>query len=243
MRYGIFSDIHGNLQALEAVTKALSREAIDQYCCLGDIVGYGANPHECIETVKGLETVSIAGNHDWAVIGKTDTADFNPLARAAIDWTKVHASPEDLNFLNRLELIFKNEEFILVHGALPVPEIFYYLEPDDIASAARMFFVMENRLAFIGHTHLPGIFMERGSDIRCLRDWQIRMKPGIRYIVNVGSVGQPRDGNPLAVYGIYDTNQQTVSLKRISYDIPEAQRRIIAAGLPYFLASRLATGR
>src|SRR3989338_1868788 len=127
MRYGIFSDIHGNLQAMEAVTRAFKKENIDRYFCVGDVVGYGANPHECIDAVKALEAICVAGNHDWAVIDRSDTRYFNPIAKVAVQWTKERVLLEDLAFLDGLKLIYRNENFILVHGTLQEAADFHYL--------------------------------------------------------------------------------------------------------------------
>ncbi len=241
MRYGIFSDVHGNLQALEFVLFALKQERAESHLCVGDVVGYGANPHECIDLLKNLPSVCVAGNHDWAVVDKINIDYFNPLAKAAILWTKENASREDMAFLGCLNLIYKTTEFVLVHGTLEEPAYFHYLL--DVRQAAGMFKLMDVPLCFVGHSHIPDIFINRGGRVERSPSLEISLEENCQYIVNVGSVGQPRDGNPQASFCVYDSTEKTISIKRVDYDIEEAQRRIVAAGLSVFLASRLAVGR
>ena len=241
MRYGIFADIHGNLQAMEAVLAALSREGIHSYFCCGDVVGYGANPHECINLMWDRKITCVAGNHDWAVVDKTDIEYFNPAARLAIEWTKNKVCREDMAFLDRLKLIHKNEDFILVHGTLQEPSYFHYLI--DVRQAAGMFFDMDRNLCFVGHSHVPAIFIEKGDEAVEDASLSVKIAPDRKYIVNVGSVGQPRDGNPMAAYCVLDTEKQIVQIRRVHYDIKEAQKRILAVGLTSFLAQRLEQGQ
>ena len=241
MRYGIFSDVHGNLEALTAVIDAYQSEKIDTYFCLGDVVGYGANPNECIHVVDQLVSQCIAGNHDWAAIEKIDITYFNLVAKQAIVWTKQHLSEASLRFLKNLELGFKNNDLILVHGTLQNPEEFIYLF--DSTQAEQTFSFMDHRVCFLGHTHVPQIIIQRDQRIFYSETMDVRLEDDQKYIVNVGSVGQPRDGNPETAYCIYDTELKTVSIKRIPYNIEEAQQKIIAAGLHPFLAYRLAIGQ
>ena len=241
MRYGIFSDIHGNLLALEAVTSAFEEEKIDKLLCVGDFVGYGANPHECIKKIQDMGAIGIAGNHDWAVVGKTDLQYFNPMAREAILWTKNHLLPEDIDFLNRLELVLTCEDFMMVHGTLFEPHYFHYLFEENQARTA--FSMMTKDILFVGHTHMAGIFIQGQRGVHYVTSESVTMKNDCKYIVNVGSVGQPRDGNPSASYCVFDVTTKTIVLKRIPYDIEEAQKRILQAGLPPFLALRLALGQ
>ncbi len=241
MKYGVFSDIHGNLQALEAVLDALKKEKVDFYLCGGDVVGYGANPQECIDRILRFDIPCIAGNHDWAVIDKTDIAYFNPVAKAAIFWTKSKMQPQGVKFLNELEIIFKHQELMMVHGLLPFPERFDYLT--EVHQAQEMFAYMDGKICFVGHTHVPQIFIQEDEKITESYSAEIEISNGKKYIINVGSVGQPRDGVPLAAYCVYDSKLQTAAIKRIPYEIQEAQERILQAGLPVFLAQRLALGR
>lgn len=242
MRYAIFSDIHSNLEALEAVIKAYKEEDIDKYLCLGDVVGYAANPKECIEKIKELAMVTIAGNHDWASVDLFSTDYFNPLAKEAIYWTARNLDDQDRYFLEHLKLVYKNEELTMVHGTLDDPEDFNYMTDDYIAS--KTFGLLENNICFVGHTHVPGVFIRSGDNrVYYQEDNSIDIKEDNKYIINMGSVGQPRDGNPQAAYGIYDTKKSNVQIKRIGYDIQAARKKIISAGLPQFLGERLLVGR
>lgn len=241
MRYGIFSDIHGNLEAMMAVAEAFKKENVDCYFCVGDVVGYGANPNECVEVVKAISSVCIAGNHDWAVIGKVDTTTFNPVAKEAILWTAECSTSQALAFLSDLELIYKNEDVILVHGTLQEAGFFHYLV--DIVQAQIMFSMMDRAVCFVGHSHIAGIFDKSQNGIVYAPPREVKMEAGHQYIVNVGSVGQPRDGDPRACFCVFDTGENVIQLHRVAYDIKEAQRKIVEAGLPEFLAYRLAVGR
>ena len=250
MRYGIFSDIHSNLEALEAVIKAYKSEGIDIYLCLGDIVGYGANPVECIQITKDIAQIIIAGNHDWAVVGLFSLEYFNEWARQAVLWTQKRIDLANRDFLSSSRLIYENEDLVLVHGSLNHPEEFNYMV--DILQASRTFALMAKSICFLGHTHSIGLFIqdkqgridgERSRRVDYQREVRLKLKKGYRYIVNVGSIGQPRDGNNKASFCIYDTKKQEVLIKRIAYDIKSAQEKILACGLPQFLAARLSVGR
>ena len=241
MRYAIFSDIHGNLQAMDAVLDAVKQEKADRCFFVVDVVGYGANPHECIDMLRGLDAVSIAGNHDWAVAGKVDLAYFNDLARDAIIWTQKYALREDMEFLNRLKLLYKNEDMILAHGTLHEPEAFHYLM--NRFQAAESFRVMDRTVCFVGHSHTPGVFIQKEEKIQYFSHIDFHMEEKGKYLVNVGSVGQPRDHDPRAAYCIFDADTKKIILKRVPYDIAQAQKRILQAGLPPFLAGRLAAGQ
>jgi predicted phosphodiesterase len=241
MRYGIFSDIHANLEALESVIAALRQESIDRFWCPGDVVGYGANPQECVERVKELPATTIAGNHDWAVLGKANLEYFNPLAKAAVCWTQEHIDKEGLKFLKNLPLVFEDEEAMMVHGALPHPENFEYLT--TVSAAREMFPLFQRNVCFIGHTHVPFIIKNHNGELAVEKDLKIKIEPDCQYIINVGSVGQPRDGNPQAAYCIFDSKLKTLAIERVEYDMATAQKKIIDAGLPGPLAQRLSMGR
>ena len=250
MRYGIFSDVHGNLEAFQAVLEAYKKENIDTYLCAGDSVGYGANPGECLHLIRELKAQSVAGNHDWAVAGKLDCHYFNRAAQEAVFWTQHQISPEDRNFLSNLDLVYSHDDLILVHGTLYEPACFHYLVERE--QADRIFHLMDRNICFIGHTHVPLVLVQDGEGRNILPDSKpsasggrskIELDSRPRYIVNVGSVGQPRDGNPLAAYCIYDSDARTFEIHRIAYDIETAQRKILEAGLPEFLAYRLRMGQ
>lgn len=242
MRYGIFSDVHSNSQALDAVIEAFKLERIDRYFCVGDVVGYGANPKECIEKVKALALISVAGNHDWASVDLFSADYFNPAAKEAVFWTKRNLDDNSRYFLESLKLVYKNEDLILVHGTLENPQDFNYLVDDS--SAWSTFRLMETEICFVGHSHIAGIFFkDKDGWIYYRQGGSIEIKAENKYIVNVGSVGQPRDRNPDAAYCIYDSEKKEIQLKRIKYDIQAARKKIIEAGLPRFLGDRLTIGK
>jgi predicted phosphodiesterase len=242
MRYGILSDIHSNIEALNAVVAALKKEKIDTYLCIGDVVGYASNPKECIEIVKPLANIIIAGNHDWAAVDLFALDYFNPYAKEAILWTKNILDHKDRYFLEYLKLVYKNNDLILVHGTLSNPQEFDYMA--NVYAAKETFSLMENDICFVGHTHVAGVFIkDKNSSIDYSQDSSISIRPGNKYIVNAGSVGQPRDRNPKAAYCIYDTNKKEIHIKRVDYDTEAARKKIIDAGLPKFLGDRLLVGR
>lgn len=241
MRYGIFSDVHSNLEALEAVIKVYQSKAIDKYLCIGDLVGYAANPNECIAKIRALETIMVAGNHDWATINLFSLDNLNLLARQGILWTMNCLSRENRDFLGGLNLVYKNEYLTLVHGSLYCPLDFHYTYNGE--DARRTFSILETKLCFIGHSHIPGIFIRDITDnIRYLDGFSVEIEEYNNYIVNVGSVGQPRDGNPKASFCIYDTDTRLVEIKRVEYNIEETRDKILNAGLPRRLGDRLLVG-
>ncbi len=240
MRYAVISDIHGNLEALNSVIDSCHSSGVDSFICAGDIVGYGANPRECLDIIRELRIISVAGNHDLAVAGKIDASYFIPAGKAAIAWCRNVLSFEDFDFLNGLPLVLKNNYLIVVHASLHHPERFEYLY--DIINATDTFYLMDRSVCFIGHTHRPQIFIQKDGRLFFPNELSIELSAGCKYIVNVGSVGQPRDSNPMACYCIYDTDLNMIEVKRVAYDIKSAQRKIIEAGLPEILAYRLSTG-
>jgi predicted phosphodiesterase len=242
LRYGIFGDIHSNLEALNAVIEVCQKEAIDKYLCVGDVVGYAVNPKECIDKVKALAMITVAGNHDWASVDLFSVDYFNPTALEAIVWTKHNLDEQDKYFLGSLELIYKNEHLTLVHGTLNAPRDFNYMTDGYIAEET--FRLLKTNICFLGHTHLVDIFIkDKDDNLYYFQEKHIDIKDINKYIVNVGSVGQPRDGNPQAAYCIYDTDIKQVQVKRISYDIKTTRKKIIKAGLPKFLGDRLLIGK
>lgn len=242
MRYAVISDIHSNLEAFEAVADAIADENVDRYLCLGDIVGYGADPKACIALLRSLAPEAIvAGNHDWGAVDLTDTSSFNDVAIAAITWTKRTLSSEEADFLRSLELTYVTDNMTLVHGTLDDPAAFgYVLGTSDAYAAMKL---QKTPLCFIGHSHVAEIFSSDGVMMEDTTRPIIEIDPANKYIINVGSVGQPRDGDNRASYVIYDDKRRTVEMKRAQYDIEKAQAKIIKAGLPGWLAERLADGR
>jgi predicted phosphodiesterase len=247
MRYLILSDIHANIDALESVLAAAPADTWDRVIVLGDLVGYGAEPNAVIERVRALDPlVVIRGNHDKAASGIDDGSSFNYVAKLSAQWTSEALSPEHREYLHALPQgpVNIDETVEICHGA-PFDEDHYIFDSDD---AARALDAASRPLCLFGHTHLPVVFrrhpalfdgfMPEGPD-----DATLEVIEGINYMVNVGSVGQPRDGDPRAAFGIYDSEASTVVLRRIRYPVEIAQRRILSAGLPSSLANRLAIGR
>ncbi|MFC1708525.1 metallophosphoesterase family protein [Candidatus Omnitrophota bacterium] len=241
MRFGIFSDIHSNIEALNSVLSAYEVEGIDKYLCVGDIVGYGTDPKECIKTIRERNIATVAGNHDWATSGKFSIEHFSPYAKTAVLWTKKQIDASEADYLDNLNLIYEDADFCLVHGTLLKPECFNYLY--ELSDAKDTFEVMQPRLCFVGHTHSPIIFGRDSERISYVKEGHINVEPNKQYIINVGSVGQPRDGDTRACLCIYDSKEKVVQIKRVEYDIKAAQTKILNAGLPPSLANRLVVGQ
>lgn len=244
MRYAVFSDIHSNLEAYEAVLADCSKEKLDKYFCGGDIVGYGADPHACIAKTRGLNTVTVAGNHDWAAAGLTDLNNFNPNAKAAVLWTAQALDKEEKGYLKGLKVLHR-DDFTMVHGSPNRPEDFEYIFGLNHAYSAFLRMREEDaHICFVGHTHAAGIFVEDQKGYITYDSWpEARLEDNRRYIINTGSVGQPRDSDPRAAYCMYDTIAKVVHIKRVKYDVEAAQQKIIKAGLPRILAERLSLGK
>ncbi len=241
MRYGIFSDIHSNLEALEAVIKAYQKEKIDKYLCLGDVVGYGANPNECVGISGDLAELTVAGNHDWASLGLFSAELFSQDAKAAILWTSEQLSDASKVFLRNLKLTVSFDDFVLVHGSLNDPQDFNYLQ--NAFDCQATFRLLESDICFVGHTHVPVVFVKNSQgEIRYEDIVKIKIEPGNKYVINVGSVGQPRDSIPHAAFCVWDTEKREVVIKRTVYDVFRARQKIIDKGLPEFLGNRLLIG-
>ena len=261
MRALVLSDIHGNLEALQAVLAAAGQW--DVLWNLGDMVGYGASPNEVLDTIRPISTLVVRGNHDRACCGLSSTVNFNPTARAAAKWTHDELTPENLEWLRGLpqgplfpdladdNAIENSEELrvTLAHGS-PLNEDTYILNMRDAWAPLQQ---MQTAVTFVGHTHLQGGFWQRDHDWHEVRPyynnrneadtWTMPIQPGTRQIVNPGSVGQPRDCDWRAAFAIYDTDAAEIVFHRIPYDVTAAQGRILMAGLPERLAARLREGR
>lgn len=243
MRYGIISDIHSNLEAFEAVIAGLSRDDIDKYICLGDVVGYGADPILCIERLRWLNPeIVIAGNHDYGVLDKLDIDYFSEPAAAGVAWTKGKLGSKEISYLESLKLLYEDKSFTLVHGSLEAPEYFNYIINTGDAFVTAV--ISKTPVVFVGHSHCAEIyeFDVHGSGAR-LKGFGAEIIPGRKYVVNVGSVGQPRDRDPRAAYCVFDDSLLSVEIKRVPYDIITAGNKIRSSGLPVFLADRLAVGK
>jgi len=243
MRYAIIADIHANLAAFTAVLDDIDgRGGVEEVWCLGDVVGYGPDPHQCLELLCRYNHVCVAGNHDWAAIDKLDTSDFNPDAAAACRWTGQQLTPEDIHYLESLPLVIERGDFTLVHGS-PREPIWEYLL--STTSARENFACFQSQFCLVGHSHVPLIF-EYSEDGACsLSQFPAGGVLGLaenRLIINPGGVGQPRDGDPRASYAIYDSEAGTISLYRIPYNIGVTQARMVEYGLPVRLVARLNYG-
>ena len=240
MRFAIFSDIHANLEAMNAVFEDAQKQHCSHYVCLGDIVGYNANPHECVEIIRELDCPAIKGNHDEQASLLEPSRGFNELAEHAINWTREHLTDADKEWLRELRLLRQVRDFTIVHATLDTPGQWGYVfnNLDAVAS----FTYQRTAICFFGHTHVPMVFLRDEGVRRETADY-IRIEPAKKYFINAGSVGQPRDGNWRAAYCIYDVENKFVELLRVKYDLATTQKKIAKAGLPRLLAERLAMGR
>jgi len=251
LRILVLSDVHANLEALEASLAAAP--SFDVVVNLGDIVGYGASPNEVTDRARDLGKTFVRGNHDKAATGLIDLEDFNPMAAAAALWTRNDLTPENLNWLRALPQgpvsVPDFPDVQLVHGS-PNDEDEYVVSLGD---ALAPLITLTSPLTFFGHTHLQGGFFANGSSADGFRpeyrtvgqaeSVALQMKPSTRYLINPGSVGQPRDGDWRAAFALFDSNEQVIHFHRTPYNLKSAQDRIFAAKLPPRLATRLASGR
>lgn len=240
MRYAILGDVHANWEALSAVLKKLERLDIDAYYCVGDIVGYGPDPGKCLDRLREMGCVMVAGNHDYAAVEKTSIDFFNPEARASALWTRKALTDEQKGFLSATELRQETDDFALVHATLHGPEMFNYILSNFDAHLC--FQHLTRPVCFLGHSHAPITFVE-SDRIVATADAKVRIEPGQRALVNVGSVGQPRDQDPRAAFAVYDTKAHTVELSRVAYNVEATCQKILAAGLPEINAFRIKIGQ
>ena len=242
MRYAILADIHSNLAALEAVLKDIQgRGGADEIWCLGDIVGYGPDPHECIELVRRHCSACVAGNHDWAAVGKVNTTDFNPEAAEAVQWTHRQLKPDEIRYLEGLPLTLEKGDFTLVHGS-PREPIWEYILAEEEAEENLKYF--KTPYCFIGHSHIPLLFQcQKACSVKTFKAESEVKTDDKRLIINPGSVGQPRDRDPRASYALYESEAGILTLHRVEYDIAATQQRMRRAALPERLIDRLAYGR
>lgn len=237
MIYGVIGDIHNNYDALEAVIHELQQAHVDKMLCVGDIVGYAAEPARCIDLVRELSCAVVAGNHDYAVVGKFPSNYFHSDAREAVSWTARHLSDEHMDFLKKLPLVEEVDGITIVHGSLNHPEFFDYIR--TAVEAQLSFDLLKTPVCFFGHTHIPlVIYLEKGI-IRVDKGPVFDLKKAEKALINVGSVGQSRDWDLRASCAIYDTDKMTVEIRRIKYNINSAVQKIYSAGLPAVNALRL----
>ena len=241
MKFAILSDIHSNLDALQVVLEHAQSQKCTHYVCLGDVVGYGPNPKECLSIVRSFDCPVVMGNHDEYCAGEMDLTGFNPMAADAIKWTRNQLTEEERSWLRNLKYIRNVESFTIVHATLDLPEKWAYVF--DKLAAASSFNYQHTSVCFNGHTHVPIAFVRSSAGIQGGLYSKIKIEVGKKYFINVGSIGQPRDRNPKAAYVIFDLINNMIELHRLDYDIPAVQKKIHAAGLPQSLADRLSQGR
>jgi diadenosine tetraphosphatase ApaH/serine/threonine PP2A family protein phosphatase len=246
MRLAVIADIHSNSEALASVLAQLDREGVEAILNLGDLVGYNASPNECLEMLQGRQTWSLAGNHDLALLDPERAQNFNIIAYEALMWCRQQVRPEFLEFLQGLPLLRKLPgSFMACHGTPANPDIYiaYHFQGKRVLTELHKH--SDLRVCFFGHTHRRALWYRdiRGKvALRQISPATMRLSPEEHYLINPGSVGQPRDGNPEAAYAIFDDKAGSIQFKSVPYDVSGAQRRILAAGLPPYLAERLARG-
>ncbi len=240
MKYAIIADIHANLEALEVVLDDIKTQGCTHVACLGDVVGYNANPKECLEIIRGMNIPCVKGNHDEYCSSEEGLEGFNPHAEEAIQWTRSQLSEDDRKWLRDLKYMRMISGFTLVHATLDGPQRWGYVF-DKLAAAASMTY-QNTGVCFFGHTHVPLAFV-KDSQVRGGTYSKFKIEQGKKYFVNVGSVGQSRDGVAKATYVVFDVTEGTIELRRLDYDMATTQKKIVDAGLPPRLAERLAQGR
>jgi diadenosine tetraphosphatase ApaH/serine/threonine PP2A family protein phosphatase len=240
MRTALFGDIHANLEALEAVLADAAAQGVTDYVCMGDIVGYNADPAACLEIVRGMNCPTVKGNHDEDASGMHSLDAMNPVAAAALEWTREQLSDEQRVWLSRLRLVRQVSDFTVVHSTLDQPTNWNYVTNrfDAMANFTYQF----TQLCFHGHTHVPRVYV-KNSKVQEVPADSVAIEDGSKYFINIGSVGQPRDGDWRACYMILDSEAKMLVFRRVEYDIAKTQEKIRAAGLPEMLAERLVEGR
>lgn len=240
MRIALFGDIHANLEALNTVLEDAEQQGVTDWVCLGDVVGYNANPAECLEIVRGMDIPIVKGNHDEDASGTHSLESMNPIAAEALEWTRQNLSDDQREWLRKLRMVRQVQDFTVVHSTLDQPQSWNYVT--NKFDAMSNFNYQFTNLCFHGHTHVPRVFV-RGARVKEVAAESVVIEENLKYFINVGSVGQPRDGDWRACYAIYDLDTKTVTFRRLEYDIETTQDKIIAAKLPEGLASRLVEGR
>ncbi len=236
MKIAIVSDIHGNLEALTKALELIDEIGVDEMVCLGDVVGYGPDPDDCVNIIRERSKVVLMGNHDYAVLDTDSTENFNPVAKQAVFWTQNHLSKDNLEYLRQLPYKFTSDDILFVHSTPNEPEKWDYIFNWD--DALEQFEFLKEKLCFVGHTHIPQIFYPDAS-----MPLTENLRKEDKYIINVGSVGQPRDGNCQLSFGVFDTDEWRYEQVRSDYDVQQTSQKIRDRGLPVFLADRLLRGR
>jgi predicted phosphodiesterase len=243
MKYGILGDIHSNLSALTAVLERMDEAGVDTVISVGDVVGYGAAPRECIAVLRARGAIVVKGNHDAACVGELDERTFNPYARAAVVWTRSMLDPEDKLWLRSLPLVATLEHCQVAHGTLHRPELFDYIL--SLSDADPSLDEMTRPVCFVGHSHIPLTVMRFSDEpdrTAYTYESEIDLSETSKALINVGSVGQPRDEIPETAYALFDARRRRAQILRIPYDVEAEVARIAAAGLPSVLGERLRLG-
>ena len=236
MATGIVSDIHGNLEAFTIALEYFKENNIEKIVCLGDIVGYGPNPEECVNLVRKHCNVSIMGNHDYAAIGLANIEYFNEYAKLSTFWTQEKLSDKSKEYLRSLPFTHEQDQLLFVHSSPKNPSSWDYVLSGEEAN--KQFKHFDSNICFIGHSHVPIIF----SESTYFRKTDFLFTNGEKFIVNIGSLGQPRDGDPRSCFVVYDEDKNKIEYVRLDYDIQKTYNKITKAGLPLFLAERLLKG-
>ncbi|MEI7751762.1 MAG: metallophosphoesterase family protein [Candidatus Omnitrophota bacterium] len=237
MRYAVFADIHGNLEALETAVECASKRRLSKFMVLGDSIGYGANPNECLEWSLQSAGLHVLGNHEAAVIHDASRQKFTSTARVAIDWSAERLRPELVEQIKTLPYLQVDGGVTATHGTLHSPEKFHYLF--DESDAYKSFLVLRTAFGFVGHSHVPCYFSEKEAKGGHLKEGLMKLLKNERYLLNPGSIGQPRDRDPRLSFGIFDESELTFEIVRLPYDNKKASEKILAEGLPASLAYRL----
>lgn len=244
MRFAFISDIHANLEALEAVFEDIEGQNIDEVICLGDIVGYGANPNECSDLISSRCPITLLGNHDAAAVDQLSTQHFNIHAKIAIEWTSQNLKKDTKLFLSSLPFKATKPLMTLVHATPYEPNMWYYIT--SLEEAAFNFQFFDTQLCLVGHTHIPIIIvLDKNKELYVHQDTSIHLNDAqeSRLLINVGSVGQPRDRNPKSCYSIFDSDTGVFCYRRVAYNIEKTQAKMKKIKMPEFLISRLEDGR
>ncbi len=241
MKFAVISDIHSNLEALKKSVSLIKQENVDDVLCLGDIIGYGANPRECIDIIKELTIATVGGNHDFGVVGKTKMESWSNDAITAVHWTRSILDDVRLKFIEHLPYSYRYHNKLFVHASPVTPPQWNYIFTKHKADEA--FTQFDEEICFIGHSHQPIIWTENDSQFYPVPNKDITLRPTNRYIINVGSVGQPRDGDKRGAFVIFNEENFSIKFIRFEYPISKTQNKILDAGLPGLLAKRLELGR
>ena len=242
MKFALISDIHANYEALREVLADIERQKVDAIHCLGDVIGYGTDPIPCLETVAKYCDVKLMGNHEYAALGLISTEHYNSAAKDSSEWTKTQLGDNELSMIADYEMTHSFDNFFLVHASPFDPEKWRYIIAPNAAIEGFMHF--SEKICFIGHSHLPQIFIEQEDALpRCLTGHDFLPDRENRYIINVGSVGQPRDNDNRACYLIFDTDEYEVQYRRVEYDFATTQAKMAELQMPEMLIHRLAIGR